>query len=168
MYKTIPGIRWVILILTLLLLNGCGFHLRQAAELPTSISPIIINGVGRYSDLGKELSNRLSSDTVQVTWEREEANTMLNISRYHQQNRTMSVDKSGKVAQTELKHTLEFALIDASGNTLVPTQQIEVVRNYINVEEQKLGKVTEASQLAEGMRQELARQIIVRIQAQLK
>lgn len=168
MYKSIPGIRWITLTLTLFLLNGCGFHLRQAAELPASISPIVINGVDRYSDLGRELAARLSSDSVQVTWERKEANTMLNISQYKRQNRTLSVDKSGKVAQTELKDTLEFELIDASGNTLVPTQKIEVVRSYINTEEQKLGKVTEAGQLAEGMRQELARQITTRIQAHLK
>lgn len=168
MYKSIPGIRWVTLILTLLLLQGCGFHLRQAAELPASISPITINGIGQYTDLARELSNRFKSDTVQVTWERKDANTMLNISRYQQQTRTMSVDKSGKVAQTELKHTLEFELLNTSGNTLVPKQKIEVVRSYINTEEQKLGKVTEAGQLAEGMRQELARQIITRIQAHLK
>ena len=168
MYKLIPGIRWITLILTLFLVSGCGFHLRQAAELPASISPIVINGVGRYSDLGRELSNRLRSDTVQVTWERKDANTMLNITRYSRQNRTLSVDKSGKVAQTELKDTLEFELVDASGNVLVPQQKIVVVRNYINTEEQKLGKVTEAGQLAEGMQQELARQIITRIQAHLK
>ncbi len=168
MYKSIPGIRWITLILTLFLVTGCGFQLRQAADLPASISPIVINGVGRYSDLSRELANRLSSDSVQVTWEREGANTMLNISQYKRQNRTLSVDKSGKVAQTELKDTLEFELIDASGNTLVPKQHIEVVRSYINTEEQKLGKVTEAGQLAEGMRQELARQITTRIQAHLK
>ena len=168
MHKSIPGMRWVILLLTLLFIHGCGFHLRQTAELPASISPVIINGLNPYSDLSRELSNRLQSNTVQITRDREEAKTMLNISRYNQKNRTLSVDSSGKVAQTELKHTLEFELINASGKTLVPTQKIEVVRSYINTEEQKLGKVTEAGQLAEGMRQELARQIITRIQAQLK
>lgn len=168
MYKLIPGIRWITLILTLLLVNGCGFHLRQASELPASISPIVINGIGRYSGLGRELSNRLRSDTVQVTWERKEANTMLNITKYQEQQRTLSVDSSGKVAQTELKDTLEFELVDASNNVLVPRQNIVVVRDYINTEEQKLGKVTEAGQLAEGMQQELARQIITRIQAHLK
>ncbi len=168
MFRSIPKLKWATLLLPLLLLQGCGFHLRQAAELPASISPIIVNGIGQYSDLNKELSNRLRSDTVQVTRERKEANTMLNISRYRQQSRTLSVDSSGKVAQSELKHTLEFTLLDASGKVLVPTQKIEVVRNYINTEEQKLGKVTEAAQLAEGMQQELARQIITRVQAQLK
>ncbi len=168
MHKSIPGIRWITLLLITLFFSGCGYHLREAAQLPASISPILINGIGPYSDLHREISNRLQSDTVQVTRERGEAKTMLNISRYKTQNRTLSVDGSGKVAQTELRHTLDFTLIDASGATLVPTQSIVVVRDYINTEEQKLGKVTEADQLSEGMRQELARQIITRIQAQLK
>ncbi len=168
MHKSIPGIRWITLLLTLLLLSGCGYHLRQAAQLPASISPVIINGIGQYSDLHKELENRLSSDTVQVTSERSEAKTMLHISGYERQSRTLSVDASGKVAQTELKHTLEFSLISASGEVLVPAQSIVVVRDYINTEQQKLGKVTEASQLAEGMEQEMARQIVTRMQVQLK
>jgi LPS-assembly lipoprotein len=168
MLNTIPGIKWITLLITLLFLNGCGYHLRQAAQLPASISPVIINGVGPYSDLHREISIRLESDTVQMTRERAEAKSMLNIKRFKKQSRTLSVDDSGKVAQTELKYTLEFTLIDAAGNTLVPPQPIVVARNYINTEQQKLGKVTEAEQLAEGMRQELARKIVTRMQAQLK
>lgn len=168
MYKSIPGIRWITLLFTLLFLSGCGYHLRQSAQLPAFISPVIINGVGPYSDFNNELSHRLKSDTVEVTKERSEAKTMLNISRYKKQNRTLSVDASGKMAQTEIKHTLEFALIDASGKTLVPPQSIVVVREYINTEGQKLGKVAEADQLSDGMLQELARRIVTRLQAQLK
>jgi LPS-assembly lipoprotein len=168
MQKSIPGKKWIILLLTLLFLNGCGYHLRGAAQLPASISPIIINGIGPYSELSTELMHRLESDTVEVTRVRSEAKTMLNISRYKRQNRTLSVDGTGKVAQTELKYSLEFALIDVSGKTLVPAQTVVVTRDYINTEEQKLGKVTEADQLSEGMRQELARRIITRMQAQLK
>ncbi len=168
MHKSIPGIRWVTLLLTLLFLHGCGFHLRQGAELPASISPVIINGLKTYSGLGQELSHRLKSNTVQVTEERKEANTMLRISSYRKKSRTLSVDGSGKVAQTELRHTLSFDLLDASGETLVPKQDIKVVRNYINTEEQKLGKTTEARQLTEGIQQELARIITLRIQAHLK
>jgi LPS-assembly lipoprotein len=167
MLNSIPGIKWITLLLTLLFLGGCGYQLRQAAQLPASISPIIINGIGQSSALSKELAHRLKSDTVQITRERAEASTMLNISSYKQQNRTLSVDETGKVAQTELKHTLTFSLIAASGETLVPAQTIVVTRDFINTEQQKLGKVTEAGQLAEGMQQELARQIITRIQAQL-
>lgn len=168
MLNSIPGIKWITLLFTLLFLGGCGYHLRQAAQLPASISPIIINGIGQYSDLNKELAHRFESDTVQVTSERDKAKTMLKISRYKKQKRTLSVDETGKVAQTELKHILDFSLISASGETLVPAQSIVVTRDYINTEQRKLGKVIEADQLAEGIQQELARQIITRIQAQLK
>jgi LPS-assembly lipoprotein len=167
MLNSIPGIKWITLLITLLFIGGCGYHLRQAAQLPASISPIIINGIDQSSALGRELTHRLESDTVQLTSNRAEANTMLNISGYKRQNRTMSVDETGKVAQTELKHTLTFSLIAASGEVLVPAQSVVVTRDYINTEQQKLGKVTEAGQLAEGMQQELARQVITRIQAQL-
>jgi LPS-assembly lipoprotein len=168
MQKSIPSIKWITLLSTLLFLSGCGYHLRQAAQLPASISPIIINGVGQYSDIHNEISLRLKSDTVEVTRARSEAKTMLKISNYKRQNRTLSTDESGKMVQTELRHTLSFSLISASGETLVPAQSIIVVRNYINTEQQKLGKVIEANHLVEGMQQELARKIVTRMQAQLK
>ncbi len=168
MLNSIPGIKWITLLLTLLFLGGCGYQLRQSAQLPASISPIIINGIGPNSGLYEEMARRLESDTVQLTRKRNKAKTMLKISSYKRQNRTMSVDETGKVAQTELKHTLEFSLISASGKILIPAQSIVVTRDFINTEQQKLGKVTEAGQLADGMQQELARQIITRIQAQLK
>jgi LPS-assembly lipoprotein len=168
MYKTIPGRTWITLLLALLLLQGCGYQLRQSADLPATISPIMINGLNIYSGLGRELAHRLRSGTVEVTTDRKEARSMLRVSSYRQNNRTMSVDSSGKVAQTELLHTLSFDLLDVRGKILVPNQEILVVRNYINTEEQKLGKTTEADQLTEGMQQELARKIIVRMQAHLK
>ena len=168
MRKPIPVRNWITLLLTLLLLQGCGYHLRQGAELPASVSPIMINGLNTYSGLGRELAHRLKSNTVQVTRDREEANTMLRISSYQQKSRTITVDGSAKVAQTELRQTLSFDLLDASGTTLVPQQDIKVTRSYINTEEQKLGKTTEADQLSEGIRQELARIIVLRIQSHLK
>jgi len=168
MHKMIPGRTWITLLLTMLLLQGCGYQLRQGAELPASISPVMINGLNMYTGLGRELAHRLKSNTVEVTSDRKQAKTMLRVSHYQRKNRTLSVDSSGKVAQTELLHTLSFDLLDAAGRTLVPTQDIRVVRNYINTEEQKLGKTTEADQLTDGMHKELARKITVRIQAHLK
>ncbi len=168
MHNTIPGRIWITLLLTLLLVQGCGYQLRKSADLPASISPIMINGLNIHAGLGRELAYRLRSSTVQVTTDRKQAKTMLHISKYQQKNRTLSVDSSGKVAQTELLHTLSFNMLNAAGRTLVPQQEIRVVRNYINTEEQKLGKTTEADQLTDGMYQELARKITVRIRAHLK
>jgi len=168
MLKTIPGRTWITLLLTMLLLQGCGYQLRQGAELPASISPVMINGLNMHTGLGRELAHRLKSNTVQVTSDRKQAKTMLRISSYRKKSRTLAVDGSGKVAQTELLHTLSFNMLDAAGRTLVPQQNIKVVRNYINTEEQKLGKTTEADQLTEGMYKELARIITVRVQAHLK
>ncbi len=168
MHKLIPDIKWITLLLTLLILQGCGYHLRQGAELPDSISPIMINGLNINTGFGRELAHRLKSNTVQVTEDRQEANTMLRISNHRHKSRTITVDGSAKVAQTELKHTLSFDLLDAAGKTLVPKQDLKVVRNYINTEEQKLGKTTEAAQLSKGMQQELIRMIILRTQAHLK
>ena len=168
MHKLIPDIKWITLLLTLFILPGCGYHLRQSAELPASISPIMINGLNIKTGFGREMAYRLKSDTVQVTEDRQKANTMLRISSYRQKSRTITVDGSAKVAQTELKHPLSFDLLDATGKILVPKQDLKVVRNFINTEEQKLGKITEAEQLSEGMRQELIRMIMLRIKTHLK
>ena len=62
-------------------LSGCGFQLRGDISLPPEISPVIIGGVQRYDNLYRELVQGLKSGNVTVTSERDQAKTMLLISK---------------------------------------------------------------------------------------
>ncbi|MGX5671880.1 hypothetical protein [Thermomonas fusca] len=51
--------RLAILALSAALLSGCGFHLRNALNLPADLGPVRVLAADRYSPLGDMLSEGL-------------------------------------------------------------------------------------------------------------
>ena len=161
-------LKWIPLLIILIMLQGCGFHLRGSANLPTSINPLIINGLRQFDDLRIELVQILTSNGIQVTEERKEANAMLNITGHKVKSRTLSVDRKGKVIEIEISESAQFDMIDPSKKTLVPTQHVTVTRSYVHTEDQMLGKQREQDIYRKEMRQELASRIVKLLEAQLR
>lgn len=155
-------------ILILSLLQGCGFHLRGNADLPPSISPLYIEGLGDYDPLRKVLRQTLTDANVQVTDSRSQARSILQLRNQDQDRRVLSVDGSGKVVEYELHQALDFDLMGADGNTLVEEQAVGTQRAYINTESELLGKAEEESDVRDDMRRDLASRIVSRLQIQLQ
>ena len=163
--KTFLPIGTVIFV-TLLLLQGCGFHLRGTADLPASISPIHIQGLGEYDELRIELTQLLESNNIDVVEERTQASSQLRVIRSNSR-RVLSVDGSGKVAEYELQEGAKFTLVSAEGIELVSEQSIDLIQTYLNAEDQVLGKQQEESMLRKDMHRDLAGRLIRRLQSQL-
>ncbi len=155
-------------ILILSLLQGCGFHLRGSADLPPSISPLYIEGLGAYDPLRKVLRQTLADSNVQITDNRAQARTILRLRNQEHERRVLSVDGQGKVVEYELHHALDFDLIGADGNTLAEEQTVGTQRAYINTETEVLGKAEEELDVQEDMRVDLASRIVSRLQSQLR
>lgn len=151
---------------TLLLLQGCGFHLRGTADLPASISPIHIQGLGEYDELRIELTQIFKSNSIDVIKEQTQASSQLRITR-SSGRRVLSVDGSGKVAEYELQEGAKFTLVSAEGIELVPEQTIDLIQTYLNAEDEVLGKQQEESMLRKDMHRDLASRLIRRLQSQL-
>ena len=158
-----------ILVLSLLtLLQGCGFHLRGAVELPLSISPTYIQGVGAHDPLRKDLKRVFNGADIQVTAEQSQARTILNITKQKQNRRVLSVDSRGKVVEYEIHQALEFELLDASGTLLMENQSVGSQRAYENSETEILGKNKEEGMLRRDLRLDLIRRVVHRMQEQLR
>jgi len=161
----------LLLIGTLLLLQGCGFQLRgtsaTSSSLPSGISPIYIQGPASGDLLKVELETLLHSADAEATNDPTQAASKLRISDRTSNRRVLSVDGNGKVLEFELNEGLSFDLVDAAGVELVPRQRINVTQSYINAEVQVLGKQQEEQFLREGMWQRMADQMIRRMITQL-
>ncbi len=159
---------------TLLLLSGCGFHLRGAIALPESLSSVSIAGTTEYSELGRALYGSLRRGGVAIV-AKEEAALHIQILRDEVQRRVLSVNASGKANEYELKHQLRYSVSDREGVFVVPVQDISTTRAYTfdpnnllatGDEEQKLRKsiiVSSAQQLlrqlSAAMRHETRQQV---------
>lgn len=157
----------LILLLTTLTLPGCGFQLRGSAQLPTSISPVHIQGLNKKNLMHRELAQHLEFSNITVADTASSATSLLKISDYSSDRRVLSVDGNGNVAEYELHEGARFELISTSGGNLVSLQQVSTLMTYLNSETEVLGKQQEEGVLRQDMRRDLAGQIMRRIQAQL-
>ena len=149
----------------LLLLQGCGFQLKQAATLSKSISPIAIGGIDPYHGLHTALSQQLRASDINVV--QGNANAYLRIKAYESDRRVLSVDGNGKVAEYELHEGAVFDLIASTGVALVREQRVSTKLTYLNSETEVLGKQQEEEILRRDMRRNLADRIIRRLDSQL-
>jgi len=156
----------LILVSALVLLSGCGFHLRGNIDLPADLQQMHVQGVTKYSDLGLELRRSLKASGVNVVKGVKAAQVILKVSPPAFERRLLSVSgASGKVAEYELIYTLNMSLHDRQGQVLLAPQTVRQLRDYTFDRDNVLGKGNEEARLKANMRRDLVRQVLTRLQA---
>jgi len=121
--------RWLLLAsllgLVLVMLGGCGFHLRGDHDLPASVGPMQVTGIDRFSRFHRTLRYALLDNGIQVS-EGQEARTQLVLRDYRGSQFVTALDLEGKAAEYELSRSVTFSLRDKStGRELIAPKEIE-------------------------------------------
>ncbi|MCU7842367.1 MAG: hypothetical protein KZQ93_00845 [Candidatus Thiodiazotropha sp. (ex Monitilora ramsayi)] len=153
--------------LALLSLSGCGFHLKgyQQAASPALDGLYVLNGDQRDT-LAGTLQRNLRIAGVNLAADAESSRHRLQIIQEQVKSRVLAVDASGKALDSEFRLTASFSLIPATGEPH-EAQHLELVRQLSYSGDDELGRRNEASLLMEDMRNEMANQIIRRLEALL-
>jgi LPS-assembly lipoprotein len=156
---------WLALLLTL---AGCGFHLKgyQQAASPV-LNGLYVEGGEDRGTLAGILAHNLRIGGVELAADAEAAKARLIITGERQQRRVLAVDASGKALDSELQLMAGFRLTRAAGGE-PETQTMELVRQLSYGGDDELGQRNEAALLLNDMRNEMANQIIRRLEALLK
>lgn len=115
----------------------------------------------------------LSDRSFTVVDNRDQANVLLRVANENQSQRIVSVQRTGKVSEYELSHSVNIQVAQAEQDNRPlydPDQtsnRVEVVREYTYDQVGVLGKEDEAEILRVEMRRELALQIVLRAVATL-
>jgi len=156
----------LLMISTLLLLAGCGFHLRGNIDLPADLQRMYVEGTSKYSGIGVELRRSLRANGVEVVDSRNAAQVVLKVSASNYKRRLLSVSgRSGKTAEYELQYSLNVALQDSQGKVLLAPQTLRQLRDYTFDRDNVLGKGNEESRFRGEMERDLVRQILRRLQS---
>lgn len=156
----------LLLISALLLLSGCGFHLRGNIDLPADLKTMHVQGASKYSDFGVELRRNLRSNGVEVVDSASAAKVVLKISNSVYNRRLLTASgATGKVAEYELLYTLIVSLHDRKGTQLLAPQRLRQLRDYTFDRDSVLGKSNEEASLRKDMERDMARQVLNRLQA---
>ncbi|MEJ2694797.1 MAG: LPS assembly lipoprotein LptE [Candidatus Thiodiazotropha sp.] len=164
---SIAPVTWPLLLL-LITLTGCGFHLKgyQQVASPALDGLYVVAGEQRAT-LAGTLARNLRIGGVQLAADAKSAKARLEITNERQQSRVLAVDAGGKALDRELKLVVSFRLTRASEGES-QTQTLELVRQLSYSGTDELGQRNEAALLADDMRNEMANQIVRRLEALLK
>ena len=148
-------------------LSACGFHLRQAPDLPPSMRKIYVAAPGQSGQLLRELRRSLASDNTEILTTPEGATTTLSIISVTQVSRPLAVNRLGEAVQNQVTYTVEFSLI-VDGATVLEPQTVDITRNYAYSVANAVANEEQEQALEAAMAKDVSQFIAFRIAAAAK
>lgn len=150
---------WITVLAAVLLLQGCGFHLRGTLEGSADMPLTYVQGSAAPGGIRTALSR-----ADKITGNIDQAEAVLNVVSEKFDRRVLSVDSNGRVSEYEIFYAVDFTVQDKTGKQLIGPQTVSLVRDYRFDETQVLGKDTEEAGLRQDMVRDAAQQILRRLQ----
>ena len=150
---------WISLLI--IVLTGCGFHLRGALPTLTMDNPIYIAGVDKNSDLYRELARQLRGAKSVVTETRSLAKSVLTISDYRSRERQLTLNSSNQAVEYELEESFNFSV--QTSRTTVESRSLKVTRVFGRDERDTLAREREEREVRINMRHDLVNQLMYQL-----
>ena len=136
--------------------------------MPAVLQDTYLKSENPYTGMARALRIELERAGGRIVDNKEDATAILTVVREISENRILSVGSTGKASEYELFDEVVFSLSDREDNVLIKPQSLRRTRDLVFDETALLGKLSEAEGIHQQMRQDLARQIIIRINAGLQ
>jgi len=165
-------LRFGLLLILMILISGCGFHLRNRLILPENTTAVQVQSVQPYSELVKLLQRRLHAIGAVVIAENDQALSTvdesfsfarLSVHAERWGELPTAIDTGGRAQEYRLRYAVTFSFVLPDSTELVPQQTIELSRDYISQPTDATGTSTEREVLANELRREMAASILRRI-----
>ena len=157
--------RVLVLAVLLILLAGCGFRLREQAELPAALRELRIEVADRFSPVGIELARALQRAGATL---HDDAAAKVAVLRVHVDSistQPLSVSGTARVQEYQVLHRIEFEVVAADGTVLIARNAIERRRDYRFDETQALGAAAEDELARKELRRDTLAALLRRIEA---
>lgn len=148
----------------LVAVSGCGFQLEGSGVLPASVATTYLDTEKPYTEFYDSLRDALRARGTELVDSRQEAAAVLRILEDTSGQRILSVSARNTPREYEIFYAITFTL-EAEGASLIETESLVVTRSYTYDETQVLGKSSEEQVLRESLAQDLARQVLRRMEA---
>jgi LPS-assembly lipoprotein len=148
-----------------LALTACGFHLRNALQLPADLGPVKVVAPDPYSPLAESLADALLRAGATPADPSAKNVAVLRIRSERWGNLPISIDQFGRAQEYTLRYAVVFDLMDAAGRAVIPTQAVELSRDYVSSPTQLIGSESEREILAAELRREMSGAILRRVDA---
>ncbi len=151
-----------LLLLGLLLMTACGYHLRGTIALPVGLKTMYVMGFSGV--MRSELQAILRASEGKFVPTADEAGIVIKVSKEDLRRRALSIGSTGKSSEIELSYYLRFQFYDNKNNPLLEEQTLELTREFFNDQTALLAKVNEELLITKEMYKQAARMIMTRAQ----
>ncbi|MDD4977960.1 MAG: LPS assembly lipoprotein LptE [Gallionella sp.] len=152
--------RWLVLI-SVLLLSACGFHLRGQANLP--FNTVYLTAPDTNSLFVNELRQNLQANGLQVVDNAEQAGLIMDIVSEIPDKQILTLGGSGRVSEYQLRFRVSLRAHDNKKQDWIAATELMQFRNYTYDDTKILAKEAEENLLYQSMRKDMAQQIMRRL-----
>ncbi len=146
------------------MLGGCGFHLRQSAALPPAMQRMHL-AVRSGGDLQRNLARALESAGVTLEDDAGPGVVELKVPVAAFNTDILSVSGYARVTEYSVHYQVEFLVTDGSGNVLLPSQRIDMSRDYSFDASNPIGDATQVEEIQGSLTDDMVQAIVFRLQA---
>ena len=147
-------------------LSGCGFQLRQSADLPFKSLFLILP---RQSALGVDLRRHLASNAnLTVFTEAKDmaaSEVVLDVMSEVRERVVVGLNASGQVRELQLRLKVKFRLRTPQGKNLIPEVELQQQRDLSFLESAALSKEIEEAMMYRDMQVDIVQQMLRRLAA---
>ncbi|MGE4659148.1 MAG: LPS assembly lipoprotein LptE [Gammaproteobacteria bacterium] len=162
LWRVVPSLAFTSV--AVFLLNACGFHLEGLGTLPSAMAITYLESNKSYTDFYSSMRNALRARGSSVVDAPMEAGAVLKILDDSTGQRVLSVSARNTPREYEVFYSITFSL-EVGTQSLILPESLVLTRSYTYDETGVLGKSAEESDLRRALADDLARQVLRRIQA---
>ena len=152
-----------LLLAAVVLLSGCGFHLRGAADLPFKSLYVQAPPTSLFGTQLKRVI--VSSSQTEVVEEPKGAEAILQVLDERREKEILSLSGAGRVREFQLRYRVRYRVVDQKQRELVPTSEIVLRRDFSFNDQEALSKESEEALLFRDMQTDAVQQLLRRLQA---
>lgn len=145
-----------------ILLSGCGFQLRGAANLPFE-SLYVEAPVGSQFAVQFKRVVIAGSSTRVVNTAKEAAATLVVVTELREKN-ILSLSGGGRVREFQLRYRLSYRMLDRNAVEILPVAEITLTRDFSFNDQDTLSKESEEALLFRDMQNDAVQQLVRRLQ----
>ena len=151
----------LVLLIAMLSLAGCGFHLRDQSGMP--FNSLYLDVPNPNSPFIGELRRNLEAKHVTIAAAAEQADIVLKVVFEISDKQILSLGGTGRVNGFRLAYRVSLRAYDNNKQDWIPAEEMALRRDFTYDDTQILAKEAEEALLYKSMRSEMAQQIMHRL-----
>lgn len=153
----------LIALLCTLLIAGCGFKLRGAADLPFDTLYVQAPVGSQFAQQFRRVVSAGSATTI-VNDPKAATATLVLISEVREKS-ILSLSGAGRVSEFQLRYRMSYRLLDKNAAETIPATEIVLTRDFSFNDQDTLSKEAEEALLFRDMQSDAVQQLVRRLQA---